>query len=90
METAGVFHEKGVDVKIAVDLLVGAYDNLYDVAILISSDSDLVPVIKKVKQLGKKLGYVGFKHRPSFALKRDASFFRFLELSDINKFIKND
>jgi hypothetical protein len=26
MENGGIFHEKGVDVKIAVDLLVGAYD----------------------------------------------------------------
>lgn len=31
MENNGRYHEKGVDVQIAVDLLVGAYDDLYDV-----------------------------------------------------------
>lgn len=53
MKNDGVYHEKGVDVKIAVDMLVGAYDNLYDVAIVISSDTDLIPVIQKIKHLGK-------------------------------------
>ena len=32
LKSNGVYHEKGVDVKIAVDLLVGAYENLYDKA----------------------------------------------------------
>lgn len=49
MSNDGKYHEKGVDVQIAVDLLVGAYDDLYDTAILISSDTDLIPAIKKVK-----------------------------------------
>jgi len=29
------YHEKGVDVQIAVDLLIGAYEDLYDTAILV-------------------------------------------------------
>jgi uncharacterized LabA/DUF88 family protein len=55
MNNNGSYHEKGVDVKIAVDLLVGAYENIYDTAILISSDTDLIPVIKKIKHLGKEV-----------------------------------
>ena len=39
------FREKGVDVKLATDLIVGAVDDQYDVAIVVSSDSDLVPAI---------------------------------------------
>ena len=35
--------EKGTDVKIAVDLVVGAVDEIYDTAILVSSDTDLIP-----------------------------------------------
>jgi uncharacterized LabA/DUF88 family protein len=31
--------EKGVDVKITVDLIVGAIDNLYDTALIVSSDT---------------------------------------------------
>jgi len=90
MENGGIFHEKGVDVKIAVDLLVGAYDNLYDVAVLISSDTDLIPAIKKVRHLGKELEYVGFSHLPSFALQKNATLSRLLLRDDLESFIKKD
>lgn len=43
----GGYHEKGVDVKIATDLLVGAYEDLWDTAIILSLDTDLLPAIKK-------------------------------------------
>lgn len=88
MENGGTFHEKGVDVKIAVDLLVGAYDNLYDVAILISSDTDLIPAIKKIRHLGKELEYIGFSHSPSFALQKNATLSRLLLRDDLESFIK--
>lgn len=53
--------EKGIDVKIATDLIVGAFDKKYDVAILVSSDTDLVPAIYEVrKRFQKKVEYVGF------------------------------
>ncbi|MFA6042637.1 MAG: NYN domain-containing protein [Patescibacteria group bacterium] len=53
--------EKGIDVKLATDLIVGAVDNRYDVAIVVSSDTDLVPAIDWVRNRGKKLiEYIGF------------------------------
>lgn len=53
--------EKGVDVKLATDLIVGAFDNQYDTAIIISSDSDLVPAMDWVrKRCKKKVEYIGF------------------------------
>jgi len=53
--------EKGIDVKIATDLIVGALDNKYDTAVLISSDSDLVPAIDWIRnRLNKKIEYIGF------------------------------
>ena len=81
------YHEKGVDVKIAVDLLVGAYDDIYDTAILVSSDSDLNPAVKKIKHLGKKLEYIGFSHLPCFALQKDATLSRLLIKDDLDEFI---
>jgi uncharacterized LabA/DUF88 family protein len=49
-----IFHnEKGVDVKIAVDMLSMATKNLYDVAILVTGDGDFDKAIKEVKDLGK-------------------------------------
>jgi len=43
--------EKMTDVNIAVELLRDAYEDKYDVALLISADSDLVPPIQAVKEL---------------------------------------
>ena len=86
MKNDGVYHEKGVDVKIAVDLLVGAYENLYDTAVLISSDTDLIPAIEKVKQRGKDIEYIGFSHKPSHGLIRSATETRLLTKNDIKEF----
>lgn len=53
--------EKGIDVKLATDLIVGAVDDKYDVALVVSSDSDLVPAIDWVRnRTKKKIEYVGF------------------------------
>ena len=46
LKTGGKYHEKGVDVKIAVDIVVGAYEDLYDRLILVSSDTDLLPALE--------------------------------------------
>lgn len=86
MKNDGVYHEKGVDVKIAVDLLVGAYENLYDTAVLISSDTDLIPAIEKIKQLGKVIEYIGFSHKPSHGLIRSATETRLLTKNDMKEF----
>ena len=53
--------EKGIDVKMATDLIVGALDDQYDVAIVVSSDADLVPAIDWVRyRKSKKIEYIGF------------------------------
>lgn len=53
--------EKGIDVKLATDLIVGAVDDKYDTAIVVSSDADLVPAIDWVrKRKHKKIEYIGF------------------------------
>jgi uncharacterized LabA/DUF88 family protein len=53
--------EKGIDVKLATDLIVGAVDDRYDTAIVVSSDSDLIPAIDWVRiKRNKKVEYIGF------------------------------
>ncbi|OIO46292.1 hypothetical protein COX24_02620 [bacterium (Candidatus Gribaldobacteria) CG23_combo_of_CG06-09_8_20_14_all_37_87_8] len=78
--------EKGTDVKIAVDLIIGAVDDLYDTAILVSSDTDLIPAIKYIKHKGKKLEYVGFSHAPSLGMQKYANLSVLLRQKDINNF----
>ena len=41
------FEVKGDDVHLANDMIVGAYENLYDTAILVSRDEDFIYAIKK-------------------------------------------
>ncbi len=38
--------EKGVDVKIAIDIVIDGIEDKYDTAIILSSDTDLIPAIK--------------------------------------------
>ncbi len=89
--------EKGIDVKIATDLIVGALDNKYDTAILVSSDTDLVPAMDWVrKRLNKKIEYIGFsiennhlkeKTMPSQGMISHSDIQRILVQSDIEKFM---
>lgn len=87
LKTGGIFHEKGVDVQIAVDLLRGTYKDFYDTALLVSSDNDLIPAIKEVRTEGKKVEYVGFSHRPSFGIMRHADIRNLLKPEDLKQFL---
>ena len=71
-----IFDIKGDDVYLAVDLVSGAYENLYDTAIIVSGDEDFVPAIQKAQKLGKKIINAYFKSTSSNYLKHicDKSF----------------
>ncbi len=71
-----IFDVKGDDVYLAVDLVSGAYENLYDIAIIVSGDEDFVPAIQKAQKLGKKVINAYFKSTSSNYLKHtcDKSF----------------
>lgn len=63
-----VFREKGVDVKIGVDLVSFACDKRMDLAILCSSDSDLQPAVSELKARKVEIVYVGFETNPNKGL----------------------
>lgn len=46
--------EKGIDVLLALSMAMGARNDEYDVAVLFTSDSDLVPAAEAVLDLGKR------------------------------------
>jgi len=48
-------HEKGIDVLLALDVALGAERDEYDVAIICSADTDLVPAIDAAVERGKKV-----------------------------------
>ena len=86
MPLGKLYKEKGTDVKISVDLIVGVVDDLYDTAILVSSDTDLIPAIRYIKYKNKKVEYIGFAHAPSLGIQKYANLSRLLLLEDIEKF----
>lgn len=87
MKSDGAFHEKGVDVDIAVSILVAAYENLADRIILVSSDTDLLPAIKKAQEKGKIVEYIGFSHQASLALIAKCKKSRLLDKADLQPLV---
>ena len=45
--------EKGVDVSFALDLVQATYDQQYEVALIVSQDSDFGPAVRLAKQIAK-------------------------------------
>ena len=88
LKTNNKFREKGVDVNMAVDILVAAYEDLCDNIILVSSDTDLLPAIKKAKEKGKTVEYIGFSHQPSIAMVANCSKSRLLTKEDLLPFAR--
>lgn len=83
---SGRIREKGVDVKISVDLVVGAVDDVFDTAIIVSSDTDLIPAIKYVRFRGKSVEYIGFSHFPSLGIQKNVDYSKLLSITDIESF----
>ena len=63
--------EKKVDIKIAIDMISLAYENSYDTAILVSGDGDFIPVVKKIKELGKNVEVWAFRYSLANKLKEE-------------------
>lgn len=69
--------EKGSDVNLASYLLIDAYRSDCDIAVIISNDSDLVFPIEHIKQqVGKVIGILNPRPRPSRELFPLANFYR--------------
>ncbi|OGO40608.1 MAG: hypothetical protein A2Z03_03985 [Chloroflexi bacterium RBG_16_56_8] len=66
----GAMVEKGVDIKIAVDMLKLAHNNVYDTAILVSGDGDFADAVQAVKDMGKHVENASPRAGQSFHLKQ--------------------
>jgi len=79
--SAGVPVEKGVDIMLATDLLHYGWKNLYDVAILVSGDSDFAYALQTAKDMGKHVEVAYFESNVSKDL---------LEVADCRHLMKKD
>ncbi len=72
LERDGKYFEKGVDVRLAIDIVTMAQAKKYDTGIVISSDTDLIPAIQAAQNHKREIVHIGFEHQPSLALIRYA------------------
>ena len=70
--------EKAIDVKIAVDMLVQAFRDTYDTAILVTGDGDLAVAADEVSEMGKHVENAYFRIGRSRELENACH--RFVEL----------
>ena len=69
MKHNDIYSEKGVDVKIATDILRGAFLDEYNECYIVSSDTDIIPAIRCAIDIKRKtIVYVGFENFISKAL----------------------
>ena len=61
----GIPVEKGIDIMIATDLLYFAWNNFYNVAVLVSGDSDFAYALQAVKNMGKHVEVAYFENAVS-------------------------
>ncbi len=57
----GVPVEKGIDIMLATDLLYFAWNDFYDVVVLVSGDSDFAYALQTVKNIGKHVEVAYFE-----------------------------
>lgn len=57
----GRAREKGIDVLIALDMAEGAWRDRFDVAVLASGDTDLVPAVQRVLAAGRECEVVAWR-----------------------------
>ncbi|MFH1383195.1 MAG: NYN domain-containing protein [Chloroflexota bacterium] len=66
-------YEKGIDIMLTTDLLTHSFKNNYDVAILVTGDSDYVGAVQAAKDNGKNVEVALFgKERTSMPLREVA------------------
>lgn len=71
--------EKLVDVMLALDLALGAVQDEYDVAALVSADGDFAPAVEVARRAGKQVVNFVFPHRQSFKLRECCDEVRWLK-----------
>jgi uncharacterized LabA/DUF88 family protein len=57
LSTKNKDRQKGVDTRIAIDMISKGYLDHYDIAILVCGDRDFIPIVKAVKNLAGKAVY---------------------------------
>lgn len=68
-QSDGKYYEKNLDTQMTTDMLMMAFKDEYDVAIIVSNDGDFADAVKNVRELGKRTEVAYFKGSLSFNLR---------------------
>ncbi|MCH2667467.1 MAG: NYN domain-containing protein [Deinococcales bacterium] len=85
--TDGTFVEKGIDVALTVEALSLAYEDSFDVAILVSGDGDYIELVEAIKRRGKHVECTMFKSQAAGLLVEYADLFQPLDELDWAKIL---
>ena len=77
--------EKGVDVGIAVRILIEAFAK--NEVVVISADTDLLPAFKAAQDIKAKIMNIGYENRPIFSLSKVSNSTRLITLPLVKKYI---
>jgi uncharacterized LabA/DUF88 family protein len=90
-EDCGTRHEKyvekGVDMRVGIDMLSAAAKKMYDTAILVSGDGDLAEAVRAVKELGLHVEVAAFVKGKAYELTQMADLNRELTPADLQPFL---
>jgi uncharacterized LabA/DUF88 family protein len=81
------FKEKGVDVKISVDMITLACDEKVKTAIIGSSDSDLQPAIRELEKRNVERIYLGFENSPNKGMTYTTNRTILIRNSEVKEFV---
>jgi len=77
---------KGDDIHLALDMLRDAYENKFDVAILISGDGDFSPLVRYVRKLSKTIESSYFANNISLDLLKECNSSTIIDKKVVNEF----
>jgi len=80
------FVEKGVDIRMAVDMVTDVIDGTVKRVFLLSSDSDMQPAVYEMKQRSADVWYVGFKARMNRGLMLTTDRYVLIDNADVERF----
>ncbi len=75
---------KRVDIALATEMLSHAYNDNYEVAVLVAGDEDYVPLVQEIKRTGKQVALWFFEDGLSRHLKRESDLFLDLKFFLLN------
>lgn len=90
VQTPNGRRQKSVDIFMSIDVLTKAFENHYDVAILVCGDRDFIPLVESVKDnTGKMIFGFGFEKHYSVELSREFDIYRTIDKEFIDSLIKD-